>query len=254
MKNLAIKTLDNLRRNILKFVVPEFVWPRDIIIDNAKIKLRGAPYNFGIKLSLKKGEYEGPERNLIRSYNLNGEVIIEMGGSIGILTAILANKVGNNGKVISVEASQRISSYSRRWLEKNQNTKMITGFGFPVAEVKVMIDIMKFDESGNSLEGQVIYKTTNKGLTNDSSVYDIQKISSLYNIKPTVLVVDIEGSEKIILDQKPNFPSTIKLILIELHSNLYGESNKLEIINRIIAEGFFMKANEGNVFLFERSI
>lgn len=252
MKNSAIKKLVSLRRNFLTFVVPEFFWPENIILDNAKIKLRGAPYTFGIKLSLKKGEYEGPERNLIRSYNLEGEVIIEMGGSIGILTAIMANKVGSAGMVISIEASQRISSYSRSWLEKNQNTKVIAGFGFPVAEVTTMIDVIRFDESGNSLEGKVDYKSTKKSLTNNS-IYDIQKISSLYNLKPTVLVVDIEGCEKIILDQRPNFASSIKLILLELHPELYGESNKLEIINIIIEEGFFIKNNEGEVFLFERT-
>ncbi|MDH3267750.1 MAG: hypothetical protein OEM46_02730, partial [Ignavibacteria bacterium] len=62
MKNLAFEKISSLRRYILKFVVPEFIWPEYIIIDNAKIKLQGAPYSFGIKLILKKGEYELPER------------------------------------------------------------------------------------------------------------------------------------------------------------------------------------------------
>lgn len=49
MKDHVIKILGNLRRNILTFLVPEFVWPEYVIIDNVKIKLRGAPYTFGIK-------------------------------------------------------------------------------------------------------------------------------------------------------------------------------------------------------------
>lgn len=254
MKKLLAKVFYNLRRNILTFLVPEFVWPQYVNIDDVKIKLRREPYTFGIKLSLRKGEYEGPERNLIRPYDLKGEVIIEMGGSIGILTAVLAKKVGNAGKVISIEASKRISSYSRNWLEKNHNTKVITGIGFPIAEANASIEIVKFDESGNSLQGKAIYNITKNFTSNVSSIFDINKISSLYNIKPTILVADIEGSEKIILDQNPDFPSTIKLILIELHPAFYGESNKLGIINRIIEEGFLIKAYEGNNFLFERPI
>lgn len=252
MNNYVLKPFYNLRRYILKYFIPELVWPKEVIIDNVKIKLRGAPYSFGIKLILNKGEYECPERNLLRSIDLNGETVIEMGGSIGILTAILANKVGSNGKVISVEASQRLTSYSKSWLEINQNIKVITGFGFPVLKVKSQIDILKFDESGSSLVGQIVYKNSNKNLNNESSIYDIQKISNLFNITPTILIIDIEGSEKIIIEQKPDFPSTIKLLLLELHPGIYGESIKLEIINRVITEGFTIKASEENVYLFYR--
>ncbi|NWG27908.1 MAG: FkbM family methyltransferase [Ignavibacteriaceae bacterium] len=234
--------------------MPEFFWPEYIFIDNTKIKLRGEPYSFGIKHILKKGDYELPERKLLRPCNLEGETIIEMGGSIGILTAILANKVGNSGKVISIEASEKISAYSRSWLESNHNTKILTGFAFPVAEVANKIHSIKFKESGSSLEGRIQFIYENKTTSDSNSIYDIKKISDLYNLKPTVLVVDIEGTEKIILDQKPNFPSSIKLILIELHPQVYGESNKSEIIKRIIDEGFLIKNSEGIVFLFERSL
>ncbi len=254
MKNLTFEKISSLRRYILKFIVPEFIWPEYIIIDNAKIKLRGAPYGFGIKLILKKGEYEVSERNLIRSCNLDGEAVIEMGGSIGILTAILVNKVGPSGKVISVEASEKISAYSRYWLENNHNTKILTGFAFPVAEVANMIESIKFDQSGSSLEGKIHFNYSKKVENVNNSIYDIKKISNLFNLKPTVLVVDIEGSEKIILDQKPNFPSSIKLILIEFHPQFYGESYKFELIKKIIDEGFVIKKSEGKVFLFERSL
>ena len=252
-KNHIFNKLIALRRNFLTFITPEFVWPKSVIIDNVDIKIRGEPSTFGIKLSLKKGEYEGPERNLLKPYNLIGKTIIEMGGSIGILTAVLGNKVGKKGKVISIEASKKISTYSRSWLEKNDNTKVITSFGFPLGKVKGTVDIINFDESGNILQGHVLYPINPDGQIHNDLVYDIQKIVCIFKIQPTILVCDIEGSEKIILDQKPDFPSTIKLILIELHPALYGESNKLEIINRIIAEEFIMKANEGNIFLFERS-
>lgn len=254
LKKLVTGKISALRRNILKFFVPEFFWPDYIVIENTKIKLRGEPYSFGIKYILKKGDYELPERKLLRFCNFEGETIIEMGGSIGILTAILANKVGNTGKVISIEASENISAYSRSWLENNHNVKILTGFAFPVTEVANQIHSIKFNQSGSSLEGKIEFKYSNKILNVNNSIYDIKKISDLFNLKPTVLVVDIEGTEKIILDQKPNFPSSIKLILIELHPQVYGETNQSEIIKRIIDEGFSIKKSEGIVFLFERSL
>lgn len=254
MKPAYIEMFYTLRRNIAKYIIPEFFWPKYVLLDNVKINLRGTPYFFGVKLGLKKGEYEAPERNLLKPLNLHDAIVIEMGGSIGILTAILAYKVGANGKVISIEASERISSYSRRWLEKNPNTRVIKGFAFPVQELKVSVDIIEFEESGMSTAGVVYFDTNKKNINNVSNIFDIQRISDISKIVPTVLVVDIEGSEKIILDQKPDFQSSIKLILIELHPNIYGETSKLKIINIIEDEGFVVKSFEENVLLFERII
>lgn len=253
VKSQIINKLLTIRRNFLTFITPEFFWPKTVVIDDVRIKVRGEPYSFGIKLVLKRGEYEGLERKLLKSYDLTGETIIEMGGSIGILTAVLSKKVGNKGHVISVEASKKISSYSRFWLEKDQNTKVVTGFGFPVSNTAGIVDIVNFDESGNTLQGKLIYNLNPKREIHNNLIFDIQKIVNLFKIQPTILVADIEGSEKIITDIRPDFPSTIKIILIELHPFLYGKNISDQIINRIIKEGFFIQVSEGNVYLFERS-
>ena len=110
MIDSLIKKSHKLRRNLLTIFTPEFVWPEYVNIDGVHIKVRNEPYSFGIKLSLTKKLYEGPERNLLKNENLVGENIIEFGSSIGVLSAILAKKVGDKGRVISVEASERISS------------------------------------------------------------------------------------------------------------------------------------------------
>ena len=253
MKNILFRTFTSLRRNFLTFVTPEFFWPKYVNIDGVEIKIRNEPYTFGIKYSLIKQKYEGPERNLIRNRDFYGESVIELGGSIGVLTAILSKKVGSKGMVISVEASERISAYSRIWLEKNQNTKVITGFGFPVLKVNDSIKVIKFDESGNSMQGNVIYMHSDESNYDKQFIYDLHKISDLFNIKTTILVADIEGSERIIVDQKPDFPSTLKFLLIELHPEIYGKSDRDKIIQRIIEERFRITANEGNVFAFEKS-
>lgn len=254
MKNFFLKKLYNFRRNLLTVLTPEFIWPKYVNIDGTKIKVRNEPYTFGIKLSLTRRLYEGPERNLLHNKDITGENVIELGGSIGVLTSYLANKVGEKGKVISVEASERVSSLSRKWLEKNHNTKVFTGYAFPVSKIHNNIKIQSFDESGNSMQGIVNYELKDGPVYNNSLVYDIKKISDLTGIVPTILICDIEGSERIIVEQKPDFPLSLKFILIELHPEIYGQTINDNIINNIEQEGFFLKDREGYVLAFERSI
>jgi hypothetical protein len=66
-------------------------------------------------------------------------------------------------------------------------------------------------------------------------------------------VVDIEGSETILLEQPADFPAGIRAVLIELHPGIYGEEKKQLIIGSIIREGFALTNEEDNVFLFQRA-
>jgi len=245
----------NLRRKILKIIIPEFCWPRHVIIEGTKFKIRNTPYSFGTKLEIVKGEYEIPERILLKDEIIAGDVIIEMGGSIGVLTAILQNMTGEKGFVVSIEASSNLSDYSKSWLE-NDNTKIIHGFAFPVNKIEQLINVLNFDESGPSLGGNVQYEIgKNKYETNGNTnrIYDINKVCNQFRIVPSVLMIDIEGSEKILLSQKPNFPKSVRSIIIELHPNLYPIDEQVLIIQSIIDDGFVIKRQVSTSYLFSRN-
>jgi Protein-L-isoaspartate(D-aspartate) O-methyltransferase (PCMT) len=246
------------RRTLLKLLIPEFVWPKSVLIDGAEIKVRNTPYSFGVKRVLKLGEYELDERRLLSNILQPGDVVVEMGGSIGILTAIIAEKVGSSGFVTSVEASVKLAEYSRTWLESGNNVRVLVGFGFPVWELKHPIEIQKFEEKWGSMSGRLTFRTgrsAGRAGSNEPShaVYDLRKLSEYGKRPPTTLVVDIEGSERIICSQKPEFPQSLRNLLIELHPDIYGSNTKEEIVRRIEEEGFRKLANQGNVFLFTRS-
>jgi hypothetical protein len=84
-----------IRREILKKLVPDLIWPKEIFLDGALIPLRKSPFSFGIKRYLVLGQYESAERVLVRKYLNFGDQVIEMGGSIGVLTAIISIKIVN---------------------------------------------------------------------------------------------------------------------------------------------------------------
>ena len=242
----------------MKLLVPEIVWPKTVSIDGAEIKVRNAPYTFGIKRVLKRGDYEVDERKFLSDILKPGEVVVEMGGSIGIVTAVIAKKVGPSGYVISVEASQKLAQYSRTWLESGNNVKVLVGFGFPVWEVTHPIEIQKFEEKWGSMSGRLTFRAgpaphiagSNKAR---QVVYDLRTLSAFFPRPATTLVCDIEGSEQIISSQKPEFPQTLRNLLIELHPEIYGPEIKQEIIRRLEADGFRSVGHQNNVFWFTRS-
>lgn len=244
-----------IRRQILKYIIPESVWPKTVSIDNVEIKIRHTPYSFGTKKALIQGDYEIEEISLLAKHIQHDDQIIEMGGSIGILTAVMGSYISKKGRIISIEASKKITEYSATWLEEKSNVKVLVGFGFPVFEIKNRLKINDFDESGGTLSGRVSYNINENTLetsNNKNNIYDFKKIINEFNMDPTVLVIDIEGSEEVILKCNMSCPPTVRIILIEFHPNIYGQEKSNEIVNNIIQEGFKINKIINEVYLFER--
>lgn len=254
MSNNLQRTYWNIRRKLLRTFVPEFIWPKESVIDGVSFKIRDTPYSFGTKRALKTGNYEVSERHLLQQQIRQGDIVIEMGGSVGVLTAILAHHTGSNGLVVSVEAAENITAYSKTWLEAKGNIKVLTGFGFPVFSVNKKIKINSFDQQGGSLGGRLSFDVNENAIGDGTAegTYDIEKIMQQFSISPTVLVIDVEGSEKIIITDKPAYPASVRVILMEMHTYMYGEAARKQIIQRIVDEGFRVVNDENDVYLFER--
>ena len=233
--------------------VPEIVWKKYVIFDGVKIPLRGMKYTFGVKWVLSKGIYENSERILIKKILKEGDEVLEMGGSIGVVTSIISNLIGNSGKVISIEASQKLAKQTKAWIEKNGNVKVINGFGFPVYEVPQKYRSFSFKFDGNSLGGYIDFEE-NKNTISTEKIYDLSKIEINFNFKPSTLILDIEGSEIVILEPNIVFPEHILNIVIEMHPDIYGQKIEDEIISKLNSIGFIYKVEINHVFLLSKNV
>lgn len=250
MKQLFYK----VRREGLKRIVPEFIWPKEILFDGVPIPVRHMPYSFGIKYTLVKGGYEGNERILLKERIHQGEVIFEFGGSIGVLTRILAHYAGPEGRVITVEASEQLASGLRKSLENHGNVTVVNGYGFPVGRLTGNIGISGFGGSGSSLGGRVAYTHSNEDPGINEKVFDLDRLMRMSGLRPVVLVIDIEGSETILTEQEPGFPEEVRMILIELHPHIYGGDKMKLVIEAIEREKFALAASMQDVYLFLRAL
>lgn len=241
-----------LRRHILG-LLPEFIWPTNVILDGVSIPVRGRPYSYGTKWLLKQGGYELEERTLLSSILKPGMQVLEMGSSIGILTAIMAEKIGPTGKLVAVEASATLTKHSAAWLSVYPQVTIVTGYAFPVWQAGP-IYIEGFSGVRGSLGGTVAFSRPVGGATTQPGVYDIATLCAQYQLSPQVLVVDVEGSERILLEQPPQLPASIQYVLIELHPGLYpnGRADADALLKILAIEGFAVMKEVLGVYLLGR--
>ena len=250
-----VKRLLLARRYLLKRFVPAFVWPAQVLIDDVPINVRKTPYSFATKLLLVSGNYEAPERKLLQGIVHPGDTIIELGGSIGVLTAVIGKLTGAQGRVYSVEASARLTAFSRPWLEARGNIEVLTGIAFPVY-ICNHVTIDSFDETAGDLAGVVAFREDAAVMPSTAAAttsYDLKTIMETFHILPQILVVDIEGSERALLFHEARLPDCLQIVLIELHPAIYGRQVGEDIIKRILSLGFFLQAREADVCLFQRT-
>lgn len=245
----------------LRHLVPESAWPRTVDVDGVAIRLRDTPYSFSTRRLIKNGAYELPERTLVNKAITPGMRVIEFGGSIGIVTAVTAHRVGPSGRVVSVEASPALSDYSRTWLEKGGNVKVLTGYAFPVWELPAGLRVNAFEGAEVSLGGRVSFSVNGSAgampPSSDSGVprsYDLSTIAREHSIDPDALVMDIEAAERVIVDQPPRYPASLRVIIAELHPTMYpkGQSDLDAILAAWAREGFRVVEQVHNSWLLTR--
>jgi hypothetical protein len=258
---------NDARRWVLRNLVPERVWPELVNCNGAVIRIRHTPYSFGVRRSICNDVYERPERELVSAHVKPGMQVLELGGSIGIVTAVIAHYVGPSGRVVSVEASRQLSGYSKTWLEDGKPVKVVSGFAFPVWELPADLRVDGFLGEKISLGGRVSFRFDQSmaGATAPAAPpsgregstprnYDLSTLCREYELQPAVLVMDIESSEEVMLRQPPNMPACLKTIITELHPWMYanGVDDEQRILDVLAREGFVVKQHVGNTWLLQR--
>lgn len=244
--------MERVRRWLLKHLVPEWVWPPVVHLDGVPIPVRSMPFSFGVKRILCDGSYEASERRLMNRVVRPGDVVLELGGSIGILATIAAEKVGASGSVVTVEASERLTRHSARRFADRQNVCVLTGVGFPVWLAPDSVRGSVFCDTGNSLGGRVVFREPGSGGPASHEVYDLARVTRECRIDPTLLLVDIEGSEAVVLEPGMSLPPCVQHVIIELHPGLYGDDVERQIVDAFTGFGFRVAEEVSHVYLFSR--
>ena len=193
--------------------------------------------------ALREGQYEGGELAAIERYIKKTDVVLEMGTGIGFITLFCAKIVGDSN-VHSFEANPQLQPLIQRNFDLNDLHPNLTFAVLGDADGEVEFNVEPEYWSSSRLHR-----------SNQSTRVTVPQLSVnevLREIRPTMLVMDIEGGE---CDLVPRMElSGVERVMIELHPYVTGVEQAGEVVKRFRESGFVQRWScpDGMHLLLER--
>jgi FkbM family methyltransferase len=196
--------------------------------------------------------YESAEIRFVNKYLDVDTSVIEIGGSIGGVSCQIGKKLNHNTKLICIEANPSLISA----LNYNLSTNNIRASVINKAIGKDTS--IEFQISGNNLVGHA--KSSDLNAVNDITIQNIQiatitldDILSHHDLSRFNLVCDIEGAEIVILKESVSALKRANLMIFELHTTEYENTDYSvkDLVDIVEQLGFKTIDSYGNVYVFK---
>lgn len=200
-----------------------------------------------IAAALRQGMYEAKEGNAVLRVIQPDDVVMELGGGIGFISTLVAKKSAA-AAVHSFEANSALAAYIRRVHEINE----IGNATVHHALLGKRKGKAEFHVRGNFLASSVDADNA-EGVTRTETVDVLNANQQIKEIKPTVLVCDIEGNEAELL---PEMDLTgLRAAVIELHPQWIGPEGVNAVFGALMGAGlaYYPKLSTQKVVTFRRA-
>ena len=203
--------------------------------------------------------YEGAELRFVRTCLRTDVNVVELGCSIGVTSSNIRSRLGQDHRLLCVEADRTLLDVTLRNLELNgliANVQAVHGaidYDHESLEVPFSVAAVNFG-------GKVADRLAANESSEDDAVelvprFTLSDLLWQYNVKEYLLVADIEGSEAGILLADPDSLCACRQAIIELHDTQF-RGRKIawqELYKAFIDLGFVVRAQRGSVCCFERA-
>ncbi|MEM8592091.1 MAG: FkbM family methyltransferase [Pseudomonadota bacterium] len=201
-----------------------------------------------IRYGLARGRpYEEPEARFVTAYLKEGMHVIELGGSIGVISALSRKIIGPSATQIIVEANPELAKicHANAAMRANPGTCETICAAVDYSGAKEVA----FDFGHNAHAGRVADGGANVPIITLATI--IEKLPE----GDAALICDIEGGELALVAEDQDALKRFNLIIMEFHPHLYPargqDAQKLKA--RIAQSGFQVVAQEEDVVVFTRA-
>ncbi len=224
---------------------------REFTLNGILLAIPASQISGTLDLALVSGRYEHTEAGALTAHLLPADRLLDLGAGAGYLLS-LAGKIVTRGQVTGVEAGPQMVPVARANLARN-------GVMGEVVWGAVVPDDHAGDHVG-FLQRKAFWASA---LASSSSapapgrtvdVPALRFCDLIAQHRPTVLSVDIEGGEAALFDGP--LPTHIRLVVMELHPQVYGGAGIKRIFDGLSASGltYQPRASRGATVVFERVI
>lgn len=200
-------------------------------IDDVVLEIPDALLNPRLADKMAAGKYEASEARAARMRIKKDHRVLELGGGVGYISSICA-QITDPANIITVEANPNTLNVIRNNLDLNDASAA------KLIHAAVVNNTQDFEtvafRVGNVFWGSSIAQT-------DSATDKIVEVPTigLFDLfeshRPHVVIMDIEGAEEHLFDQK--WPRFIRQVILEIHPNLYGNSTIKTIVDCMSKSG-----------------
>lgn len=200
-----------------------------------------------LKNALIKNKYESQERGFIEAHLPQDCDVIELGGSIGVVSAYTRARMGPTARQIVVEALSDLATVCRANIAKQDpnNLSTVVQAAVSYSDAKTV----RFMVGDNPHVGRI---GEGEGVAVDVPVVQLETLCADHKIDQFALICDIEGGEVELFDRSSIWKTACPLIILETHPNFYegGVATQSELVAKIIAAGFTQLGESGGVYAF----
>ncbi len=208
------------------------------------------PHEVDLKLRYnlaRSRPYEAAEAAMISAYLHEGMPVIELGGCLGIISALIRSRIGADARHIVVEANPELVALCTR------------NAAIGAAPGATEVVPAAIDYSGAATVRFSTGKTAHVGHISADGAYSVatttlSALAEKLPAGPFALVCDIEGGESALIDHEGPLLGRVALLVLETHPKVYptGAAETERLVSRIEASGLRKVAQDHNVLAFVR--
>ncbi len=216
---------------------------RDIDYLGIKVPVDRKIMSKGFIFDLYRKLYERDEFDLVQSLLEVQDRVLEIGGGIGLISAISA-KTASNGSVVTVEANPKLIPVIRRLHSINNiNAEVLNN---AVVADRVYSSVPFYIRDTLPISSMSSHPTDWKSIVYLQTVTLSCLVERFY---PTVVIIDVEGAE---IDYvKHNWTNGVRLALTETHPEIIG-SQGVEKILCFFRDCGFRVSKRKNIVIAEK--
>ena len=198
-----------------------------------------------IKAALLFRAYESAEYRFTKRYLPRDIDVVELGGSIGVISCTLRRHIASNRSLTVVEADSRLARVLRRNLVLNGCEQ-----GTTVREVAIAYggaDTVQFTTGASSVSGRIADANAIPGTVVEVPARTLRQVVVEAGVTEYALISDVEGVEWDVLDNDLDTLAGARVLIMETHARA-GSGSHDAFIARLLATGrFTLLAQHGAV-------
>ena len=216
------RTARRIKKLLWRVHVPRWVDNQGVLLPT-----EGAGISPGIRRQIFFSEYEDKEIEIVAKRLASDDVVMEVGAGIGFLSAYCAKRIGSE-RVFAYEANPALMELIAATYRANGVAPAVRNVLLAQGEGTREFHVEPEFWASSALQGS--------GSATTISVPQADLNTELRRVRPSFLIVDIEGGEIEFFELADL--ATVRKICVETHPAIHSSAALSKMLGGLIAQGF----------------